>query len=73
MEIITNGIQRDIVEWKATAINDLSLNKYSETSDRKIVNMYNLEGRKLLRQIRNQVILIQYENGLIEKRVILNN
>ena len=73
MEIITNGIQRDTVEWRATAINDLSLNKYSEISDRKIVNMYNLEGRKLFRQIRNQVILIQYENGLIEKRVILNN
>ena len=73
MEIITNGIQRDTVEWRATAINDLNLNEYSETSNRKIINMYNLEGIKLSKAIRNQVILIEFDDGLIEKRLILNN
>ena len=73
MEIITNGIQRDTVEWRATAINDLTLNKYSVTNNRKIINMYNLEGRKLSKAIRNQVILIEFDDGLIEKRLILNN
>ena len=73
MEIITNGIQRDTVEWRATAINDMTLNEYSETSNRKIINIYNLEGRKLSKAIRNQIILIEYEDGLIEKKIILNN
>ena len=73
MEIMTNGIHRDTVEWRATAINDLTLNEYSETSNRKIINMYNLEGRKLSKAISNQVILIEFDDGLIEKRLILNN
>ena len=70
---MTNGIQRDTVEWRATAINDLTLNEYSETSNRKIINMYNLEGRKLSKAIRNQVILIELNDALIEKRLLLNN
>ena len=73
MAIMTNGIQRDTVEWRATAINDLTLNEYSETSNRRIINIYNLEGRKLSKAIRNQVILIEFDDGLIEKRLILNN
>tara|TARA_Y100000385_G_scaffold118885_1_gene123744 strand:- start:123 stop:344 length:222 start_codon:yes stop_codon:yes gene_type:complete len=73
MEITTNGIQRDTVEWRATAINDLPLNEYSETSNRKITNIYNLEGRKLSKAIRNQVILIEFNDALIEKRLLLNN
>ena len=73
MEIITNEIQRDTVEWRATAINDLGLNKYSETSNKKIVNMYDLAGKKLSKPTINQVIIIEYEDGLIEKRLILNN
>ena len=73
MEITTNGVQRDTVEWRATAINDLTLNEYSETSNRKIINIYNLEGRKLSKPIRNQVILIEFDDGLIEKKFILNN
>ena len=73
MEIITNGTQSDTVEWRATAINDLDLNKYSENHNKKVINMYNLEGKKLLKPVRNQVIIIEYEDGLIEKRVILSN
>ena len=57
----------------ANAINDLTLNEYSETSNRKIINIYNLEGRKLSKPIRNQVILIEFDDGLIEKKFILNN
>ena len=72
MEITTNGVQRDTVEWRATAINDLTLNEYSETSNRKIINIYNLEGRKLSKAITNQVILIEFDDGLIEKRIMLN-
>ena len=67
MEIITNEIERDTVEWRATAINDLGLNKYSETSNKKIVNMYDLAGKKLSKPNINQVIIIEYEDGLIEK------
>ena len=70
---MTNGIQRDTVEWRATAINDLTLNQYSETSNRRIINIYNLEGRKLSKAIRNQVILIEFDDGSIEKRLTLNN
>ena len=70
---MTNGIQRDTVEWRATAINDLTLNEYSETSNRRIINIYNLEGRKLSKAIRNQVILIEFDDGSIEKRLTLNN
>ena len=73
MEIITNEIHRDTVEWRATAMNDLTLNEYSETSNRKIINIYNLEGRKLSKVIKNQVILIEFDDGLIEKKFILNN
>ncbi len=73
MEITTNGVQKDTVEWMANAINDLTLNEYSETSNRKIINIYNLEGRKLSKPIRNQVILIEFDDGLIEKKFILNN
>ena len=73
MGITTNGIHRDTVEWRATAINDLSFNEYSETGNRKIINMYNLEGRKLSKAIRNQVILIEFDDGCIEKRLILNS
>ena len=73
MEIMTNGIQRDTVERRAIAINDLTINEYSETRNRKIINMYNLEGRKLSKAIRNQVILIEFDDGVIEKRLILNN
>ena len=72
MEITTNGVQRDTIEWRATAINDLTLNEYSETSNRKIINIYNLEGRKLSKAITNQVILIEFDDGLIEKRIMLN-
>lgn len=72
MEITTNGVQRDTVEWRATAINDLTLNEYSEISNRKIFNIYSLEGRRLSKAIPNQVILIEFDDGLIEKRVILN-
>mgnify|MGYP001353148176 CR=1 FL=1 len=73
MEITTNGVQKDTVEWMANAINDLTLNEYSETSNRKIINIYNLEGRKLSKAIRNQFILIEFDDGLIEKKLILNN
>ena len=72
MEITTNGVQKDTVEWSATAINDLTLNEDSEIDNRKIINIYNLEGRKLSKAITNQVILIEFDDGLIEKRLILN-
>ena len=35
MEITTNGVQRDTVEWRATAMNDMTLNEYSETGKKK--------------------------------------
>ncbi len=73
MEIMTNGIHRDTVEWRATAINDLTLIEHPEKRNKKIINIFTLEGKKLLTPISNQFILIEYEDGLIEKRFILNN
>ena len=57
MEITTNGVQRDTVEWRATAMNDLTLNEYSEISNRKIINIYNLEGRLYLKGNQKSIYL----------------
>ena len=71
MEIITNGLYKDTVVWRGTATDNLFLNELVDNSPQRVVNIYNLEGKILAKPTKNQIILIEYENGIIEKRVFL--
>ena len=72
MEITTNSLEKDTVLWSATAIDNLYLSDPTNNFQQKILNIYNLEGRVLSKPNMNQIILIEYENGSIQKKVILN-
>ena len=71
MEIITNGIYRDTVVWRGTAINNLSLNGLIYNSPQKILKIYNIEGKILAQPLKNQILFIEYENGIVEKRIFI--
>ena len=71
MEIITNGIYRDTVVWRGTAINNLSLNGLIHNSPQKILKIYNIEGKILAQPLKNQILFIEYENGIVEKRIFI--
>ena len=71
MEITTNGLYKDTVVWFGTEINNLFLNELVINSKKRIRNIYNLDGKILAKPIKNQIIFIEYENGIIEKRIFL--
>ena len=71
MEITTNGVYKDTLVWRGTAIDNLFLNELVDNSPQRILNIYNLEGKILAKPTKNQIILIEYENGIIEKRIFL--
>ena len=71
MEITTNDVYKDTLVWRGTAIDNLFLNELVDNSPQRILNTYNLEGKILDKPTKNQIILIEYENGIIEKRVFL--
>ena len=71
MEITTNSVYKDTLVWRGTAIDNLFLNELVDNSPQRILNIYNLEGKILAKSTKNQIILIEYENGIIEKRVFL--
>ena len=57
--------------WLGTAIDNLLLNELSDNGPQMILNIYNLEGKILAKPKKNQIILIEYENGIIEKKIFL--
>ena len=71
MEITTNGLYKDTVVWQGTAIDNLFLIELVDNSSQRVLNIYNLEGKILAKPTKNQIILIEYENGIIEKRIFL--
>ena len=71
MEITTNSTHKDTIVWSAIAYDNLFLNELSNHSSESIVNIYNLEGKILSKPTPNNIVLIKYENGLIEKRIII--
>lgn len=71
MEITTNNIHKDTVVWNATATDQLFINELAPSTSKSIVNIYNLEGRLLSKLPPNQIVLVEYDNGLFEKRMLL--
>lgn len=71
MEITTNNIHKDTIVWNATAIDQLFINELAPSTSKSIVNIYNLEGKILSRVPQNQFVLIEYDNGFFEKRIVV--
>ena len=71
MEITTNSTNKDTLVFQGTAIDNLSLNELNDRTLQSILTIYNLEGKILANPIKNQIILIEYENGSIEKTIFL--
>ena len=71
MEITTNSSYKDTLVFQGTAIDNLFLNELNDRTSQSILNIYNLEGKILANPIKNQIILIEYENGSIEKTIFL--
>ena len=71
MEITTNDLFKDTVVWVGTAIDNLFLNELVDNRPQSVLNIYNLDGKILAKPTKNQIILIEYENGIIEKRIFL--
>ena len=72
MEITTNSIHRDTITWSAIAADNLFLNESPSNSGERVINIYNLEGQILSKQQPNQILLIEYDNGSIQKSIFLN-
>ncbi len=71
MEITTNSIHKDTIIWSAIAVDNLFLNETTSNFDDRIVNIYNLEGKILSRPVPNEMLLIKYDSGLIQKRIFI--
>ena len=71
MEITTNNTHKDTVVWSATALDNLFLTELDTSVKGEILNVYNLEGKMISKSITNQIVLIEFENGTIEKRFVL--
>ena len=71
MEITTNNTHKDTVVWSATALENLFLTELDASAKGKILNVYNLEGKMISKSITNQFVLVEFENGIIEKRFVL--
>lgn len=71
MEITKNGLYKHTLVWRGTAIDNLFSNELVDNNLQEILYIYNLEGKILAKPIKNQIILIEYENGRIEKRIFL--
>ena len=71
MEITTNNTHKDTVVWRATALENLFLTELDASAKGKILNVYNLEGKMISKSITNQIVLVEFENGIIEKRFVL--
>jgi len=71
MEITTNNTHKDTVVWSATALENLFLTELDASAKGKILNVYNLEGKMISKSITNQIVLVEFENGIIEKRFVL--
>lgn len=71
MEITTNETFKDTVVWSATAFNNLSATQITLKPRGKIVRIFNVEGKRMLTPIRNQISFIEYENGEVIKSVYM--
>ena len=71
MEITTNNTHKDTVVWSATALDNLFLTELDASAKGEILNVYNFEGKMISKSITNQIVLVEFENGTIEKRFVL--
>tara|TARA_B110000003_G_C16412426_1_gene442803 strand:- start:40 stop:594 length:555 start_codon:yes stop_codon:yes gene_type:complete len=71
MEITTNNTHKDTVVWSATALENLFLTELDASAKGKILNVYNLEGKMISKSITDQIVLVEFENGIIEKRFVM--
>jgi hypothetical protein len=71
MEITTNETYKDTVVWSATAINNLSATEMTLKPRGNIVSIFNIEGKRMLTPIRNQISFIEYENGEVIKSLYM--
>ena len=71
MEITTNNTHKDTVVWSATALENLFLTELDASAKGKILNVYNLEGKMISKSITDQIVLVEFENGVIEKRFVM--
>ncbi len=69
MEITTNETHKDTVVWSATAFDNLSASEMILKPRGNIVSIFNIEGKRMLTPIRNQISFIEYENGEVIKSV----
>ena len=71
MEITTNSTHKDTIIWSAIAVDNLFLNETSTNPDERIANIYNLEGKVLPDPVPNEILLIEYDSGVIQKRIVV--
>ena len=71
MEITTNSTHKDTIIWSAIAVDNLFLNETAPNPDQRIANIYNLEGKILPSPRPNEILLIEYDNGIIQKRIVI--
>ena len=69
MEITTNETYKDTVVWSATAFDNLPATEMTLKPRGNIVSIFNIEGKRMLTPIRNQISFIEYENGEVIKSV----
>ena len=71
MEITTNSIHKDTIIWSAIAADNLFLNETNTNPDDRIANIYNLEGKVLPGPVPNEILLIEYDSGVIQKIIVV--
>jgi hypothetical protein len=52
-------------------LDNLFLTELDASAKGEILNVYNLEGKMISKSITNQIVLVEFENGTIEKRFVL--
>ena len=67
MEITTNGIYKDTITWNGSAVSDLITNDLVSNTKSDIKYIYDIQGKMYNSILINQIMIVEYENGLKEK------
>ena len=73
MEITTDNTYKDTLVWSASAIDNLFLSEKFKKPKGEVLYLYNLDGRRIINPTINQVVLIQYDTGIVEKNIVTSN
>jgi hypothetical protein len=71
LEIITNGVYKDTVTWNGTISSITSTDEKNTSNNAEIQKIFDVFGRSLNSVQKNQPLLYLYDDGTVEKRIII--